>query len=177
MTIPDTQSLLERSFIVSDIKLVQVPHCLILQMPRFHPPKISTLIISTLFNFRSGNNYKMYNRLRPSLTIKLNDILDKGSRVCSICGNLAFFECKLCSLERCINVIFIWSFVLFNFNRFVFRFRRQLSVKNVSKSFTNIHLVEIMKLKNFTLKRPPTCQFICIFVSSEIKRFRQISFW
>jgi len=89
MTIPDTQSLLERSFIVSDIKLVQVPHCLILQMPR------------------SGNNYKMYNRLRPSLTIKLNDILDKASRVCSICGNLAFFECKLCSLERCINVIFI----------------------------------------------------------------------
>jgi ubiquitin thioesterase CYLD len=78
MVLPTTQQLLSLSFLQSDIKLAEVPSCLVLQMPRF------------------GKNYKMYQRIVPSLYLDITDILDFGPRECYICGELAAFECKEC---------------------------------------------------------------------------------
>jgi len=44
----------------TDNVCLQVPSCLILQMPRF------------------GKDYRMYKRIMPSLFLDITDILDKG---------------------------------------------------------------------------------------------------
>nr|XP_009860718.1 ubiquitin carboxyl-terminal hydrolase CYLD [Ciona intestinalis] len=82
MVLPSTQLLIEQSFLACDLKFREVPVCLILQMPRF------------------GKDYKMYNRVRPSLTLDITDMLEKIPRSCTVCGGLAEFECKQCSVER-----------------------------------------------------------------------------
>lgn len=55
---PTVQELFEQSFLSSDIKLKQVPSCLIIQMPRF------------------GKNYKMYPRILPSQVLDVTDIIE-----------------------------------------------------------------------------------------------------
>ncbi|XP_076818225.1 ubiquitin carboxyl-terminal hydrolase CYLD-like [Clavelina lepadiformis] len=82
MVLPSTQLLIEQSFLASDLKFRDVPTCLILQMPRF------------------GKDYKMYNRVRPSLTLDVTDMVEKLPRSCTVCGGLAEYECKQCSIER-----------------------------------------------------------------------------
>jgi ubiquitin carboxyl-terminal hydrolase CYLD len=91
------QQLFEQSFLTSDIKLKEVPSCLIIQMPRF------------------GKNYKMYPRILPSQVLDVTDIIEDckfasatsndnsltnshptAPRQCTICGTLAEYECRDC---------------------------------------------------------------------------------
>ncbi|XP_060518432.1 probable phosphorylase b kinase regulatory subunit beta [Cylas formicarius] len=78
LTLPTVQQLCEQSFLTSDIKLKEVPSCLILQMPRF------------------GKNYKMYPRILPSQLLDVTDIIDGSPRQCFVCGILAKWECREC---------------------------------------------------------------------------------
>ena len=55
---PSVQELFELSFISSDIKLKEIPSCLIIQMPRF------------------GKTYKMYPKILPSQVLDITDILE-----------------------------------------------------------------------------------------------------
>lgn len=58
LTLPTVQQLFEQSFATSDIKLKEVPSCLIIQMPRF------------------GKSYKMYPRILPSQVLDVTDIIE-----------------------------------------------------------------------------------------------------
>ncbi|XP_058984020.1 ubiquitin carboxyl-terminal hydrolase CYLD isoform X4 [Musca domestica] len=78
LSFPSVQQLFEQSFFTSDIKLKEVPSCLIIQMPRF------------------GKNYKMYPRILPSQVLDVTDIIEDSPRQCSVCGKLAEFECRDC---------------------------------------------------------------------------------
>ncbi|XP_025115763.1 ubiquitin carboxyl-terminal hydrolase CYLD-like isoform X1 [Pomacea canaliculata] len=80
LLLPTTQILVELSFLQGNVKLKEVPSCLMLQMPRF------------------GKDYKMYRRIIPSLELDITDILETGIRECIVCGSLARFECKDCHL-------------------------------------------------------------------------------
>ncbi|XP_051991226.1 ubiquitin carboxyl-terminal hydrolase CYLD-like isoform X1 [Xyrauchen texanus] len=76
--VPTSQQLLEWSFINSDLKFAEAPSCLIIQMPRF------------------GKEFKMFNKIFPSLELDITDLLDDTPRECRICGSLAFYECREC---------------------------------------------------------------------------------
>ncbi|TMW42367.1 hypothetical protein DOY81_012553, partial [Sarcophaga bullata] len=86
LSFPSVQQLFEQSFYTSDIKLKEVPSCLIIQMPRF------------------GKSFKMYPRILPSQVLDVTDIIDDyvtdiiddSPRQCSVCGKLAEFECRDC---------------------------------------------------------------------------------
>nr|3WXG_A Chain A, Uncharacterized protein [Danio rerio]3WXG_D Chain D, Uncharacterized protein [Danio rerio] len=56
--VPTSQQLLEWSFINSDLKFAEAPSCLIIQMPRF------------------GKDFKMFNKIFPSLELDITDLLD-----------------------------------------------------------------------------------------------------
>ncbi|CAG9825331.1 unnamed protein product [Phaedon cochleariae] len=84
LTLPTVQQLFEQSFLTSDIKLKEVPSCLIVQMPRF------------------GKSYKMYPRILPSQLLDVTDIIEGSPRQCIVCGKLARFECKEC-FDDCSN--------------------------------------------------------------------------
>lgn len=58
LKLPTVQQLFEQSFLTSDIKLKEVPSCLIIQMPRF------------------GKSYKMYPRILPSQLLDVTDIIE-----------------------------------------------------------------------------------------------------
>lgn len=58
LSFPSVQQLFEQSFLTSDIKLKQVPSCLIIQMPRF------------------GKSYKMYPKILPSQLLDITDIIE-----------------------------------------------------------------------------------------------------
>lgn len=58
LSFPTVQQLFEQSFLASDIKLKEVPSCLIIQMPRF------------------GKNFKMYPRILPSQVLDVTDIIE-----------------------------------------------------------------------------------------------------
>ncbi|CAL9702036.1 unnamed protein product [Knipowitschia caucasica] len=76
--VPTIQQLLEWSFINSDLKFAEAPSCLIIQMPRF------------------GKDFKMFNKIFPSLELDITDLLDDTPRECRICGGLALYECRDC---------------------------------------------------------------------------------
>ncbi|KAM4744312.1 ubiquitin carboxyl-terminal hydrolase CYLD isoform 2-T2 [Anableps anableps] len=76
--VPTIQQLLEWSFINSDLKFAEAPSCLIIQMPRF------------------GKDFKMYNKIFPSLELDITDLLEDTPRECRICGGLALYECRDC---------------------------------------------------------------------------------
>ncbi|XP_061429111.1 ubiquitin carboxyl-terminal hydrolase CYLD-like isoform X3 [Lethenteron reissneri] len=76
--VPTVQQLLEQSFLAADLKLVETPSCLIVQMPRF------------------GKDFKMFNKIIPSLELDITDLLEDAPRECHICGGLAEEECKDC---------------------------------------------------------------------------------
>lgn len=78
LQIPSVQQLFDQSFLASDIKLRQVPPCLMIQMPRF------------------GREFKMYSRIIPSLQLDITNVLENSPRQCIVCGGLAEFECKEC---------------------------------------------------------------------------------
>ncbi|XP_012260175.2 ubiquitin carboxyl-terminal hydrolase CYLD [Athalia rosae] len=78
LNLPTVQQLLEQSFLASDIRLKEVPSCLIIQMPRF------------------GKSFKMYQKIQPSQLLDVTDIIDDSPRQCTVCGKLAEFECKEC---------------------------------------------------------------------------------
>ncbi|EDO47295.1 predicted protein [Nematostella vectensis] len=81
------QTLIEQSFMAADLKLAEVPSCLILQMPRF------------------GNKYKMYDIIFPNTTLDITDILDNVPRPCVLCGEQAStFECKECYEEKIFSI-------------------------------------------------------------------------
>jgi ubiquitin carboxyl-terminal hydrolase CYLD len=58
LSLPSVQQLFEQSFLASDIKLKEVPSCLIIQMPRF------------------GKSFKMYPRILPSQVLDITDIIE-----------------------------------------------------------------------------------------------------
>jgi ubiquitin thioesterase CYLD len=78
VSLPTTQHLLGLSFYQGDLKFMEVPSCLILQMPRF------------------GKDFKMYRRIVPSLTLDITDLLLSNPRPCFGCGHVAALECKDC---------------------------------------------------------------------------------
>lgn len=78
LTLPTVQQLFEQSFLTSNIKLKEVPSCLILQMPRF------------------GKNYKMYPRILPSQLLDVTDVIEESPRQCIVCGKVARYECRQC---------------------------------------------------------------------------------
>lgn len=78
LALPTVQQLFDQSFLTSDIKLREIPPCLLIQMPRF------------------GKQFKMYPRIVPSLYLDITDVLDDSPRQCSVCGQVAEFECKEC---------------------------------------------------------------------------------
>ncbi|KAL1124368.1 hypothetical protein AAG570_000997, partial [Ranatra chinensis] len=82
LTLPTVQQLFEQSFLTSDIKLKQVPSCLIIQMPRF------------------GKTFKMYPRILPSQLLDVTDVIEDSPRQCTVCGKLAEYECKQC-FDQC----------------------------------------------------------------------------
>ncbi len=58
LKLPNVQQLFEQSFKTSNIKLREVPPCLIIQMPRF------------------GKSYKMYPRIVPSQVLDITDVVE-----------------------------------------------------------------------------------------------------
>ncbi|XP_008335434.1 ubiquitin carboxyl-terminal hydrolase CYLD isoform X2 [Cynoglossus semilaevis] len=76
--VPTIQQLLEWSFINGDLKFAEAPSCLIIQMPRF------------------GKDFKMFNKIFPSLELDITDLLEDTPRECRICGGLALYECRDC---------------------------------------------------------------------------------
>lgn len=103
LSLPTVQQLFEQSFLASDIKLKEVPSCLIIQMPRF------------------GKDFKMYPRILPSQVLDVTDVIEgckfglinsirtwenhfvfspsnclTAPRQCCVCGKLAELECKEC---------------------------------------------------------------------------------
>lgn len=78
LVLPTVQQLLEHSFHSSELKLAEVPSCLILQMPRF------------------GKKFKMFDKIIPSLELDITDLLSEGPQQCMLCGNLAREECAVC---------------------------------------------------------------------------------
>lgn len=78
LILPTVQELFEQSLISSDIKLKEVPSCLIIQMPRF------------------GKSYKMYPRILPSQLLDVTNVIENSPKECSVCGALAKYECKDC---------------------------------------------------------------------------------
>ncbi|KAF7992269.1 hypothetical protein HCN44_001594 [Aphidius gifuensis] len=78
LKIPTVQQLLEQSFFTSNVRLKEVPSCLIIQMPRF------------------GKSYKMYQKIQPTLLLDVTDIIEDSPRQCTVCGKCAEYECKEC---------------------------------------------------------------------------------
>ncbi|XP_043937550.1 ubiquitin carboxyl-terminal hydrolase CYLD [Protopterus annectens] len=76
--VPTIQQLLEWSFINSSLKFAEAPSCLIIQMPRF------------------GKDFKMFNKIFPTLELDITDLLEDTPRGCRICRGLAVYECKEC---------------------------------------------------------------------------------
>lgn len=58
LSLPTVQQLLEQSFFTSNIRLKEVPSCLIIQMPRF------------------GKSFKMYQKIQPTLLLDVTDIIE-----------------------------------------------------------------------------------------------------
>ena len=58
LSFPTVQQLLEQSFLTSNIRLKEVPSCLIIQMPRF------------------GKSFKMYQKIQPTLLLDVTDIIE-----------------------------------------------------------------------------------------------------
>lgn len=58
LNLPTVQQLLEQSFLTSNIRLKEVPSCLIIQMPRF------------------GKSFKMYQKIQPTLLLDVTDIIE-----------------------------------------------------------------------------------------------------
>ncbi|XP_030060192.1 ubiquitin carboxyl-terminal hydrolase CYLD isoform X1 [Microcaecilia unicolor] len=84
--VPTIQQLLEWSFINSSLKFAEAPSCLIIQMPRF------------------GKDFKMFNKIFPSLELNITDLLEDTPRQCRICGGLAMYECRECYDDTDISV-------------------------------------------------------------------------
>ncbi|XP_043462906.1 ubiquitin carboxyl-terminal hydrolase CYLD [Leptopilina heterotoma] len=78
LSLPTVQHLLEQSFLTSNIRLKEVPSCLIIQMPRF------------------GKSFKMYPKIQPTLLLDVTDIIEDSPRQCTVCSKLAVYECKQC---------------------------------------------------------------------------------
>ncbi|XP_062426690.1 ubiquitin carboxyl-terminal hydrolase CYLD-like isoform X1 [Rhea pennata] len=103
LVVPDVQQLVEHSFLSSDLKLVEIPSCFIIQMPRF------------------GKEYKMFSKIIPSLELDITDLLldregalqvrpredasrapvaSAGPRECCVCGDVATLECSECFKDK-----------------------------------------------------------------------------
>ncbi|XP_069771057.1 ubiquitin carboxyl-terminal hydrolase CYLD isoform X2 [Narcine bancroftii] len=82
LVVPTVQQLVEQSFHCSHLKLTEVPSCFIIQMPRF------------------GKNYKMFEKIIPSLELDITDLLSDSPRECCVCGELATQECDECFSDK-----------------------------------------------------------------------------
>ncbi|XP_062987266.1 ubiquitin carboxyl-terminal hydrolase CYLD-like [Elgaria multicarinata webbii] len=82
LVVPNVQQLIEHSFLSSDLKLVEIPSCFILQMPRF------------------GKEYKMFSKIIPSLELDITDLLLDSPRECFVCGDVATQECSACFKDK-----------------------------------------------------------------------------
>ncbi|TSL22069.1 Ubiquitin carboxyl-terminal hydrolase CYLD [Bagarius yarrelli] len=81
LVLPTVQQLLEHSFYNNDIKLAEVPSCLILTMPR------------------SGKQFKMFPKIIPSLQLDITALLSNGLQQCVLCGQLGHVECSQCFID------------------------------------------------------------------------------
>ncbi|CAM5107571.1 unnamed protein product [Natator depressus] len=82
LVVPNVQQLVEHSFLSSNLKLVEIPSCFIIQMPRF------------------GKEYKMFSKIIPSLELDITDLLLDSPRECFVCGDVATQECSECFKDK-----------------------------------------------------------------------------
>ncbi|XP_067416176.1 ubiquitin carboxyl-terminal hydrolase CYLD-like isoform X2 [Emydura macquarii macquarii] len=82
LVVPNVQQLVEHSFLSSNLKLVEIPSCFIIQMPRF------------------GKEYKMFSKIIPSLELDITDLLLDSPRECFVCGEVATQECSACFKDK-----------------------------------------------------------------------------
>ncbi|XP_009863238.1 PREDICTED: ubiquitin carboxyl-terminal hydrolase CYLD-like, partial [Apaloderma vittatum] len=82
LVVPNVQQLVEHSFLSSRLKLVEIPSCFIIQMPRF------------------GKEYKMFSKIIPSLELDITDLLLDSPRECCLCGAVATLECWECFKDK-----------------------------------------------------------------------------
>ncbi|XP_063056862.1 ubiquitin carboxyl-terminal hydrolase CYLD isoform X2 [Engraulis encrasicolus] len=85
LILPTVQQLMEQSFYSGQLKLSEVPSCLILQMPRF------------------GKNFKMFQKIIPSLELDITALISEGPQQCLLCGGLAGLECAECFRDPAFN--------------------------------------------------------------------------
>uniref|UniRef100_A0ABM5G624 Ubiquitin carboxyl-terminal hydrolase CYLD-like n=1 Tax=Pogona vitticeps TaxID=103695 RepID=A0ABM5G624_9SAUR len=79
--VPTVQQLLEKSLLSNDLKLGEIPACLVLQMPRF------------------GKIFKKFSSVYPSLELDLTHLLDQAPQVCCVCGGQTAYRCSWCHLD------------------------------------------------------------------------------
>ncbi|PKU36142.1 ubiquitin carboxyl-terminal hydrolase cyld-like [Limosa lapponica baueri] len=82
LVVPEVQQLVEHSFLASELKLMEIPSCFIIQMPR------------------SGKEYKMFSKIIPSLELDITDLLLDSPRECCVCGAVATLECAECFKDK-----------------------------------------------------------------------------
>ncbi|XP_067942322.1 ubiquitin carboxyl-terminal hydrolase CYLD-like [Watersipora subatra] len=75
---PTVQELLEHSCAQEQLKFKKIPPFLILHMPRF------------------GRDYRMYDKILPSIDLDITDVLQGATRYCYVCGEQAMWECPEC---------------------------------------------------------------------------------
>uniref|UniRef100_A0A8C4R308 ubiquitinyl hydrolase 1 n=1 Tax=Eptatretus burgeri TaxID=7764 RepID=A0A8C4R308_EPTBU len=83
--VPTVQQLLEQSFHTADLKLTEMPSCLIVQAPRF------------------GREFKMFSKIIPSLELDITNLLQDSPRECVVCERSADVECRDCYLDMVIS--------------------------------------------------------------------------
>lgn len=83
LSLPTVQQLFEQSFLTSDVKLKEVPSCLIIQMPRY------------------GKNFKMYPRILPSQVLDVTDIIEDCK--CNIYIQLLPSEIKILHFQHLVS--------------------------------------------------------------------------
>uniref|UniRef100_UPI00358EC3A4 ubiquitin carboxyl-terminal hydrolase CYLD isoform X3 n=1 Tax=Myxine glutinosa TaxID=7769 RepID=UPI00358EC3A4 len=83
--VPTVQQLLEQSFHTADLKLTEMPSCLIVQAPRF------------------GREFKMFSKIIPSLELDITNLLKDSPRECVVCERSADVECRDCYLDMVIS--------------------------------------------------------------------------
>ncbi|XP_054836603.1 ubiquitin carboxyl-terminal hydrolase CYLD-like [Eublepharis macularius] len=82
---PTMQQLLDKSLLSYDLKFVDTPSCLILQMPSF------------------GKRFKTFSSVYPSLKLDLTGLVDQAPQMCCVCGGQATAGCSWCHLDSLLN--------------------------------------------------------------------------
>ena len=94
---PSVQDLFNQSFLESNLKLNEVPNCLLLQLPRYGKQyKLYNRLVNGAASSLLHLTISCYFRILPSLELDITDVIQNRPRQCNVCGRLAFLECRAC---------------------------------------------------------------------------------